>query len=86
MAEEPKPEKRTYIVDWDIPTERRRMFYYYLNQVKARHGLEGSMSSQSVMMATDEELAREVFALASKYGKASLYLADLIESNNHGLA
>lgn len=72
-----------YVVDWDIPMEKRRMFYYYLNKIKARREIVGSMSSQSVMMVNDEDLAREVYVLASKYGRTSLYSATLLETTNH---
>lgn len=48
----------TYIVDWDLPMEKRRMFYYYLEKIKKKHEVEGSMSSQSVMIINDSDLAR----------------------------
>jgi len=72
-----------FIVDWDIPEKRRRMFYYYLNKIKASREISGSMSSMSVMMTEDEGLAREVYELALKYGRTSLYEGRLLASNNH---
>ena len=66
---------RFFLVDWDIPIGSRRMFYYYLNKIRAKRELSGDMSSRSVMMVADADLAREVYDLTSKYGRASLYLA-----------
>lgn len=64
---------KTYLVDWDIPMQRRRMFYYNLNKIKVKHELVGSMSSQSVFIVADIKLAREVHDLASSYGLSHLY-------------
>ena len=65
-------QEQVYIVDWDIRRERRRMFYYYLTKLK---GLQGSMSTASVMVVDSLEVARAVFELAKKYGRAHLYEA-----------
>ena len=39
------------------------------------------MSSMSVMIVEEEALAREVYELATKYGRASIYEGDLLASN-----
>jgi len=73
---------KAYIVDWDIPMEKRRMFYYHLNKIKDAWGILGSMSSMSVMTVLDKDLALEVFNLASRYGRSSIYEAKLLDSTN----
>lgn len=75
--------EKKFIVDWDIPEKKRRMFYYYLNKIKVRREIVGSMSSMSVMIVRDKDLALEVFSLASEYGRSSVYEGVLLDSNNH---
>ena len=65
-----------WIVDWDIPTERRALFYYHLNKIKRRHELYGSMSSQSVMVLEEPSVAEAVYRLAARFGHANLYRAE----------
>ncbi|MEM2370581.1 MAG: hypothetical protein QXH51_06735 [Candidatus Bathyarchaeia archaeon] len=73
-----------YIVDWDIPEEKRFLFYYYLKKIKRKYRLSVTISTYSVVKVNDEKLAREIFELASKYGKANLYKAELIaQANQH---
>lgn len=42
------------------------------------------MSSMSVMLTQDEDLAREVYSLASTFGRTSLYKVELLKSTNQG--
>ena len=71
-----------FIVDWDIPEKKRRMFYYYLNKIKVKREIMGSMSSMSVMIVKDRDLALEVFNLACNYGRSSIYEGVLLDSNS----
>lgn len=83
----PAPQRKVKGVDVTLKNKelanRKRMFYYYLNKIKASREISGSMSSKSVMITDDEGLAREVYDLAIKYGRASLYEGSLLASNNH---
>jgi len=72
---------RIYLVDWGIPMQRRRMFYYNLNKIKVKYELVGSMSTQSVFIVADLELAREVHVLASRYGLSHFYRCEEITAN-----
>ena len=72
-------EKQTvWIVDWDIPLEphsRRRAFYRALKKLRKGFGLEGSLSTASVLIVEDEELAWKVYELASSHGRSNIYQA-----------
>ncbi len=70
-----------FIVDWDIPTKCRRMFYYHLKKIRLKYEIQGTMSTASVMHTDDRKLAEDVFNLATKYGKANLYAASLVRTN-----
>jgi len=65
-----------WLVDWDIPRERRFMFYYYLRKLKRRYNI--IMSSASVLVTRERSIAEKVYRLATKYGKANLYRAEKI--------
>jgi len=67
--------EKLFIVDWDIPAKKRRLFYYYLMKLKKKYGLFGSMSTMSVMVVDNVEVARAVHNLAKKYGESHLYEA-----------
>jgi len=67
-----------WLVDWDIPSEKRVLFYYHLGKIKKKYGLYGVMSSQSVMLVDDESIAREVYELANRYGQANLYRVEKV--------
>lgn len=69
-------EKETiFIIEWDISLKRRRMFYYHLTKLKKKYGLFGSMSTMSVMVVDNVEVARAVHNLAKEYGESHLYEA-----------
>lgn len=70
---------KVFIVDWDLPTEpawKRVYFYKKLRKLRAKHGLEGAMSTQSVLVVKDEQLAWDVHRLAKDYGKSNIYRAE----------
>jgi len=63
-------EDTIYIVDWDLPVgNSRRAFYRKLARLKEELGLHGQMSSMSVLITKDENLASQVYELAEKYTK-----------------
>jgi len=69
-----------WIVDYDLRmANSRRQFYREAKRLMRELGLMGSLSTYSVVVVNDEELARAVHALASKYGRAHLYKAERIE-------
>ena len=54
-----------WIVDWDIPlTKNRFRFYRALRKLRRELGLVGRMSSMSVLITEDRELAFRVYDLA----------------------
>lgn len=60
----------TYILDWDIPLGRDRfVFYRQLAKLKKELGLQGSMSSMSVLITSDADLAERVFEIARQFAK-----------------
>lgn len=69
-----------WIVDYDLSmSNSRRQFYREVKGLMRELGLMGSLSTYSVVVVKDEELARAVYALASRYGKAHLYKGERIE-------
>lgn len=67
-----------YVVDWDIPTNppgRRRAFYRALRKLRKVHGLLGRLSTASVLVVRDRDLAWAVYHLAAEYGTAHIYTA-----------
>jgi len=57
-----------WIVDWDIPVGSRRFgFYRELRRLRERLGLVGRMSTMSVLITQDYQLALAVFSLAAQY-------------------
>lgn len=68
-------------MDYDVSTvdqARRRRFYRDLARLKVRLGLQGKMSTASVVFTSDRGLAEEVFKVACQYAKtANLYRASL---------
>jgi len=68
-----------WIVDYDLPIHNsRRQFYREIKRLMRELNLTGNLSTFSVVTVEDEELARRVFDLASKYGRAHLYRAERI--------
>jgi len=68
-----------WIVDYDLfMSNSRRQFYREVKRLMRELNLVGSLSTFSVVIVKDEELARRVFDLASKYGRAHLYRAERI--------
>ena len=66
-----------WIVDWDIPlTKNRFRFYRALRKLKKELGLHDPMSTKSVLVTKDEELAFRVFNLALMFtAKVHIYEA-----------
>jgi predicted NAD/FAD-binding protein len=60
-----------YIIDWDVVSvgPERFAFYRQLAKLKKELGLQGTMSSMSVMITSDEGLAERVFQIAKQYAK-----------------
>jgi hypothetical protein len=68
-----------WIVDYDLPiNSSRRQFYREIKRLMRELNLTGNLSTLSVVTVEDEELARRIFDLASKYGRAHLYRAERI--------
>jgi len=68
-----------WIVDYDLQiNSSRRQFYREIKRLMRELNLAGNLSTFSVVTVEDEELARRVFDLASKYGRAHLYRAERI--------
>ena len=69
--------RHLYIVDYDVPREpksKRRAFYRHLAKIRKQMGLFGKMSTMSVLITIDRHLAEKVYYLASKYGRANIYV------------
>lgn len=69
-----------WIVDWDISRRNtsRSAFYRSLKRLMKKHG-SMTRSSQSVLIIDDEAIAKEVYALASRYAEnVNLYKAEKI--------
>ena len=67
-----------WLCEWDISLNRNRFrFYRALGRLKKELKLEGQMSTMSVLITRDEELARRVFYLASEFTpRVHLYKAE----------
>jgi len=63
-----------YLIEYDIPTERRYAFYKALQRLKQRTQ-RFFTSTASVVILDDEGLAWQVYKLAKKYGKANIWKA-----------
>lgn len=69
-----------WIVDYDLSmSNSRRQFYREVKRLMHERELMGRLSTYSVVVVNDEGLARAVYALASRYGKAHLYKGERIE-------
>jgi len=80
LAYEPpgSPPDRVWVVDWDIPAAdkaARQRFYRRLRYIWLNYYGDTRMSTMSVLITDEEDLAREVYSLARKYGRANLYEA-----------
>lgn len=66
-----------WVVDWDIPlTKDRFRFYRALRRLRKELGLHGAMSTMSVLITEDEELAWRVYNLVVNYtSKVHIYEA-----------
>jgi len=68
-----------WIVDYDLRmANSRRQFYREVKRLMRKLNLSGSLSTFSVVVVQDEELARAIYALASRYGRAHLYKAERV--------
>ena len=74
-----------WLVKWDISLDRNRFgFYRVQRRLKKELKLEGQMSTMSVLIARDEELARRVFYLASEFTpRVHLYKAEEVTRATH---
>jgi len=75
-------EGMVWIVDWDIPSTSaalRVRFYRALKKLKKAYDIETEMSTKSVFVTDNEELARDIFGLSKGFGVAHLYEARQIE-------
>jgi hypothetical protein len=71
-----------WIVDYDIPLKphaKRRAFYRALHKILRAHDIVADRSTQSVWITDSEEIAKEIQALASGYGKSHLYSAARVQ-------
>jgi len=70
--------KYVWLVEYDIGLGKNRFaFYRALKRLQNELGLFGQMSTMSVLITRDEELARRVFDLASKFtSRVHLYWAE----------
>jgi len=66
-----------WIVDWDIPVGAMRFgFYRALRRLRRELGLVGRMSTMSVLITQDRELAWRVYHLVLRYTeRAHIYEA-----------
>ena len=63
-----------YLVEYDIPVERRFAFYKALSRFKEKER-RFFTSTQSVIIIDDRSLAFKVYSLAKRYGKANIWIA-----------
>jgi len=68
---------KVFIVDYDIPVERRGAFYKALERLRKRLGIH-KWSTMSVLITEDYHLAIQVYRLANRYGRANLWRAEKI--------
>jgi len=70
--------ERVWVVDWDIPAAdkaARQRFYRRLRYIWLNYYGDTRMSTMSVLITDEEDLAREVYQLARRFGRANLYEA-----------
>jgi len=75
-------EGMVWIVEWDIPSDsaaKRVRFYRALKKLWVASQGEKEMSTQSVLVTDNPELAGEVFNLAKAFGTCHIYEARQIE-------
>lgn len=63
-----------YLVEYDIPVERRFAFYKALSRFKEKER-RFFTSTQSVIIIDDKELAWKIYHLAKRYGKTNIWVA-----------
>lgn len=65
-----------WLIDYDLSMNKpRRQFYREVKRLMNERGLMGALSTYSVIVVNDRELAIAVFDLATRYGRAHLYRA-----------
>jgi len=66
-----------YVVDYDIPAipKIRMRFYREIRQLLHNGDKYARYSTQSVLITEDEILAKSIYMIAKKYGKARIYRA-----------
>ena len=72
---------RYWVVDYDIPVRphaKRRAFYRGLHRILREYDIIADRSTQSVWIIDSKEIAAEIHALASGYGRSHLYTATRI--------
>jgi len=75
-------EKETvFIVDWDLPVGPMRFgFYRALKRLRRDLGLHGRMSTMSVLITKDQDLATAVYHLARRFStRVHLYRGREVE-------
>lgn len=62
-------EGNVWVVDYDLRAadKNRYRFYRALNKLKKQLGLHGKLSTQSVIVTRNEELAWQIYNLARQY-------------------
>ena len=64
-----------YLIEYDIPTNRRKKFYRELKKMKEKENANFDRSTLSVLCTKDPEVAKKIYHLASYFGKAKVYIA-----------
>ena len=66
-----------YVVDYDIPAvpKIRMRFYREIRELLHKGEKYARYSTQSVLITNDEALAKSVYLIAKKYGRARIYRA-----------
>ena len=74
-------DSHVYVVEYDIPDVPKIRMRFYREVWRFFNNSEklAKYSTQSVIITEDEVLAKSIYMLASKYGKARLYKAYPIE-------
>jgi len=75
-----------WLIEWDISLSKDRFkFYRALRRLKRERGLMGSMSTMSVLITEDEELAFQVYDLALMFAdRVHIYEAREVSTRVRG--
>ncbi len=65
-----------YVVDYDVPVEKRYGFYKKLNRISKKYGGYIVKSTLSVVITTSRKFAEDIYNLVHEFeGKANIYEA-----------